>query len=79
MPPPKAIKAESVGKVAPGRFVFNVRHVILITQTTLSPAAPSVGAWMSAILFPALRVETERSPGSKTCPLPAPPVSQRVA
>lgn len=54
MPPPKAIKAESVGKVA-WMLVFNVRHVILITQTTVRPAAPSVGAWMSAILFSCIK------------------------
>ena len=39
------------GRVAPGRLVFNVCHVILILQTTLRPTGPSVGAWMSAILF----------------------------
>ena len=36
---------------APGRLVFNVRHVILIMQTMLRSTGPSVGAWMSAILF----------------------------
>ena len=66
-PHPRQFRQNLWGGVAPGRLVFNVRHVILIMQTTLRPAGLGVGAWLSAILCSCVELRLKRSPGSKTC------------